>query len=311
MRQHHRTPRRAIATLVSGAAVASLLLATPALGASGGSSPAVAHAGSDISAASWAETDWCSSRASLDDLRATYEPGTLRQTLIAIAKRRYPPAVAVFTDSSQSSQALYLSSFPDELRGDFDIVLQLFPVLAHELGHQWDLGHRTNGYTYRVDDSRVYRTADVRTFPRSEILTRHPNPRGDMYSHTYLKGLSGTGGINSTLEEFVQYVHALAASYCTVDHPELEGSTSDRDGVLTFMWYMETYLAIARDKHPADYRKIMRARGLRPAILDTWRRAEYWLAVTKGVLPGIHDVELEQRVREPKNLQEIQRLADR
>ena len=91
-------PTRAVATLVIGAvAVSLLLLATPARGVSGGSTPAVARAGADISASAWSETEWCESRTPLDDLRATYEPSTLRQTLIAIAKRRYPPAVAVFS----------------------------------------------------------------------------------------------------------------------------------------------------------------------------------------------------------------------
>jgi len=62
MKRHHRTPRRVVATLVSGAVVASLLLATPALGVSGDASPDFARAGSDISAASWAETALCARR---------------------------------------------------------------------------------------------------------------------------------------------------------------------------------------------------------------------------------------------------------
>jgi hypothetical protein len=274
----------------------------------------VARSGSDISAAAWSETDWCASRSPFDDLRAAYEPGTLRQTLIAIAQRRYPPAVAVFTDSSQSSQAMYLVGLPKDMAGDFDVVLQLFPGLAHELGHQWDLSHRSNGYTYRVDDGRVYRTADVRTFPRSEILTRHPDPGGDPYAPLYLKGSSGKQGINMLLEEFVQYTHQLAAAHCTIDVDPTMGEDTyipDRDGVLTFMWYLETYLAIARDKHPADYRKMMKARGLRVALLDTWRRAEYWLAHTTSAPPGTKSALLEQRMREPSSIREIELVAAR
>lgn len=42
----------------------------------------------------WSEPDWCASRQSLADLRAGYDPGNPRPTLLEVARRRYPPAIS-------------------------------------------------------------------------------------------------------------------------------------------------------------------------------------------------------------------------
>ena len=76
------------------------------------------------------------------------------------------------------------------------------------------------------------------------------------------------------------------------------------------MWYVQTYLAIAREKHPADYRALTRNRGLRQALTQVWRRADYWLTRTNAAPPGSCSAELEQRIRDPQNRREIQ-LVDR
>lgn len=313
---------RATILTMSVGLVGAVLAGSPSAAAAPVAASLQIQAGTDISATSWSEPDWCAARAPLDDLRATYRPETLKATLIEIAQRRYPPGVAVFADAPQKAIAKYLETGVDEEQYDSGIFGWLFGGLVHEMGHEWDSSHRSTFTTdtYRFFDDRIYRTAAVRTFPRSEILTRHPNPANDLYKR-YLRGTGGGGGINSLLEEFVQYVHQLAASHCVADFPpeliaaeEVPGEYTyleDRDAVLTFMWYLETYLAIARDEHPRDYRKIVKARGLRTAILDTWRRAEYWLAKTTPAPPGTISAELEQRIRQPQNIREIQLLADR
>ena len=324
MRHRSRGVSRAVpvaTVIVAAMSMAGTLVATgPSHAAEAAGVRTTMPADVDISAASWSEPDWCADRKSLEDLQASYRPATLKATLIEIAKRRYPPGVAVFADAPQKAIAKYLETDLDAEDYSTRSLGWLFSGLVHEMGHEWDGTHRSNGYTYRFFDDRVYRTAAIRTFPRSEILARYPNQSGNVYKR-YLGNTGGRDGINGLLEEFVQYVHQLAASQCVTDFPpelvaaeEVPGEYTylqDRDAVLTFMWYVQTYLAIAREEHPKDYRKIIKARGLRTAILDTWRRAEYWLARTQTAPPGTISAELEQRIREPQNIREIQLLADR
>ena len=110
------------------------------------------------------------------------------------------------------------------------------------------------------------------------------------------------------MDEYNAYTHSLASRYCTRD--TLGGaSTSARDGILTFMWYVETYLKIAREEHPGDYQAILDDPGHIELILTVWDRAEYWLAVTANEPSlGIDDAALEARVYEAANLEEIERL---
>lgn len=77
------------------------------------------------------------------------------------------------------------------------------------------------------------------------------------------------------------------------------------------MFYVEVYLRLAREKHPADYAAIMKDAGHRRLIVTVWNRAEYWL---RRSLPfpnlGIHDAQFESWAYDPERLRAIARVRE-
>ncbi len=254
---------------------------------------------------SWSEADWCGDMADLSAIEAAHSSGTLRQTLVDLSDARYPPAVG-FIDAQDDSQ---LQRWFFSGTATLDDVLDGYEVAVHEGSHIWGFEYfGFDTYSYRiVDDSHIIDTKRLDNFDRSEILDRHPYPSTDFYADTYLTGASGAQGFNTVLDEFNAYAHSLVSRYCTRD--SIQGSTSARDGLLTFMLYTELYLKIAREDHPADYAAILADADQVQVVLDVWDRAEYWLEITKNESSlGIDDAMIEGHVYDPANLEEITRL---
>ena len=298
---------------VSVALVGTVLAGSPTAGAHPNAAPARSPAGTDISGAAWSEPDWCAQQRPVDDLSVGYDPAKVKATMLEIARRRYPPGMEALAAMPNSALTSFFSSLPDELQGDFGTMLSQFPLIVHEGGHLLTGGGLGGTWRYRLGDGIVYRARTTVTFPVVEIRRRHPDLSRDDYAHLYLMGRKRSAVLNGLVEELTQYTHQLAAKGCPMpldsENPEYSYEP-DRDGVLTMMWYVQTYLAIAREKHPADYRALLRNRGLRQALIQVWRRADYWLARTNAAPPGSRSAQLEQRIREPHNMQEIQLLAN-
>lgn len=253
----------------------------------------------------WAEDGWCEDMADLSDLAASHGPARLRETVLELSRLRYPPAVG-FVEAQTDAE---LERWFFAGTGTLDDVLQGYEVAVHEGCHIWGFDSFSfHSYAYRVvDDSLVVETAFLQNFDRSEILSRHPYPNDDFYADTYLTGQSGAQGFNTLLDEFNAYTHSLASRYCTRD--SIQGATSARDGILTFMMYVELYLQIAREEHPGDYDAIVADAPTVEVILSVWDRAEHWLAKSEGSAElGIDDERIETHVREPARLDEIERL---
>jgi hypothetical protein len=285
----------------------SVLLCT--LAACGGSSGDGDAGGTDAAgqtpAGGWQETDWCADLADLSAVEASYDPGDVRGALVAVSELRYPPAVA-FIDAQSDAE---LAGWFFQGTATFDDVLAGYEVAVHEGCHIWGFDHFSfDSYAYRVvDDDHVIETDFLENFPRSEILDRHPYPTEDFYADTYLTGASGDQGFNTVLDEYNAYAHSLVSRYCTRD--SVVGATSARDGILTFKLYVELYLQIAREDHPADYDAIVGDAGQVAAILDIWDRSEHWLEVTADHPElGIDDDFIAGFVYDPANEGEIDRL---
>ncbi|MCU0657291.1 MAG: hypothetical protein MUF64_19135 [Polyangiaceae bacterium] len=141
----------------------------------------------------------------------------------------------------------------------------------------------------------------------------------DTYADIYLDGdpedakfEGGDQGFNMLFEEQVQYVNSLATKYAFADQIKSNSSTSARDGILTFLWYVERYLRMARLGYPDAYARIADDACWRDAILTNWGRAWLYLEVTKDdPRLGINDAEIEALVLDPELLGEIQRLRDK
>lgn len=276
--------------------------------ASGGDTSASDTAGGP-GGGSWSETDWCGDMADLSAVEAAYRPDDVRAAFLEVSRLRYPPGVG-FVEAQTDAQ---LEQWLSRGKATFAAAMEAYETVVHEGSHIWGFaGFGGSGYRYRVvDDDLVVRTAFLDNFDRSEILDRHPDAQGDFYASTYLTGRSGAQGFNTLLDEYNAYTHSLASRYCTRDLIGRGASTSAKDGILTFMWYVETYLRIAREDHPGDYAAILADAGHVEVILAVWDRAESWLDKAADVPGlGIDHVALAKRVYEADNLAEITRVRD-
>lgn len=213
-----------------------------------------------------------------------------------------------------------------------DVFRQL-DTIVHECGHLYDGtlgGFSDDGYAIRtgLTLSCMRGDADDRggdTFARSrirgdEFQAMRPPCRGgsgcDFYADVYLDGdpddasfQGGDQGFNMVLEETVQYVNSLATAYAFQDQLGGGSATSARDGILTFLWYVERYLHMARLMYPDAYARLSADACWRDAILTVWGRAWLYLELTRGMGSlGIDDDALETLVSDPILLDEIDRL---
>src|SRR5262249_13037648 len=138
----------------------------------------------------------------------------------------------------------------------------------------------------------------------------------DMYADIYLNGSptdgtfdSGDQGFNMLLEEAVQYVNSLASAWAFADQYPPGQRTSDRDGILTFLWYLERYLHMARLSYPAAYAHISGDSCWQQAILTEWGRAWLYMNATKTISSlSIDGSLIEPLVTKPELLDEIDRI---
>ena len=87
-------------------------------------------------------------------------------------------------------------------------------------------------------------------------------------------------------------------------------SVSERDGILTFLWYVTRYLKMARESYPDAYAAIIEDDCWRELTLTLWGRAWLYLELTEGIPQlGINDVAIQARLT-PELVAEIDRLRD-
>jgi hypothetical protein len=203
-------------------------------------------------------------------------------------------------------------------------VIDSMGTLVHECGHFFNIG--LSGFS----GSKYVITKDLmisctggnkfeyggKTFPRDELMNDDyadvypacaPGEFGgdcDFYAQTYLTGQSGDQGFNMLFEEFVQYVNSLATGYAFNDFHKWGSST--RDGALTFMWYIQRYLYLARTQYPETYTFLANDTCWRDAILTVWGRSALYLEVTKDYTAlGLADDKIQALVEDPALLKEI------
>lgn len=243
---------------------------------------------------------------SLAMAEAAYQdtPAGMRAASLAIAAARYPIA----TEFINVQTDMHLMTWYRQHR-TFGDILSGFEVAVHEGQHIWDITMAQGMWPYRLRDDLVIRTQRLTNFNRSEIMTVHAFAATDNYAMVYLQGGSGMQGFNTLLDEYCAYVHSLAAKYCTRDSLPQGQRTSARDGILTMMYYVETYLKLARTNHPADYAAITGDPQHIRLILTNWARAEFYLNLTGPIASlGLRDDMIRPFTYDPANLEEINRL---
>jgi 1,4-dihydroxy-6-naphthoate synthase len=232
--------------------------------------------------------------------------------ILSALQARYPLGKAIVEGGVNSkltqSQGNCIDRFlPPQQRTSAGNVLRNLPTVVHECGHFYDLGEGTGGtsaYVVRDDLKFSCKQGDTtsrggKTFARSLLKTdtyyaarqacagSQPQAGCDFYANIYLDGSpsntsfeGGDQGYNSVLEEATQYVNSLATALAFQEQYTGTAS-SQRDGILTFLWYIERYLALAKEKYPAAYQAITGDACWRQATLSVWDRGRFYLKATK------------------------------
>jgi len=264
---------------------------------------------------------------SIDDLVSSYTEADYLAFADAVLARRYPTGAWLVSEGVREGSARFgncVSRFTSN-RGQAQSLLRQLSTVVHECGHVLDLS--LSGFSDTVlviDESLRFEcqrgdttTRGGDTFARSLINT---DPYAellpdDFYKDVYLDGDpsdqsfdSGDQGFNSVLEEAVQYVNSLATDYHLRDR--LGGfSITAKDGILTFLWYIQRYLRMARLEYPAAYSRLTGDTCWREAILTTWGRAWLYLELSRDNRNlGIDAEVIEDLVRDPALLDEVARL---
>jgi hypothetical protein len=286
-----------------------------------------------------AYTETLPTTASLSGL--TFSQANANDYLVQALGLRYPLGKAIVEGGLSSSMAASQGNCIDRFLQDKSsamVVLNQASTIVHECGHFYDLGEasgKESAFVIRPGDlTFTCKNGDTtsrggKTFARSLIkkdghyakrkaCTSSSAQLGcDNYAPIYLDGdptdttfEGGDQGYNTVLEETTQYVNALATalafqeSYSGFD-------ASERDGILTFFWYLERYLAMARTDYADAYALISQDTCWRQATLTVWDRGWFYLNATKDMSDlGIEDTEIEALVKDPDLLAEIDALRE-
>lgn len=283
-------------------------------------------------------TETLPTKASLADL--SFSSAAAEAYLVSALDRRYPVGKFVMQGGESSPLSAQQGSCVDRFlaaqdRGSAESVLRRAETVVHECGHFFDLGQSSGGNsTFVITPKAKFTCASGdttsrggKTFARSRLqkdayASKRPACGGsvragcDFYADTYLDGNpddtkfdSGDQGFDSVLEEATQYVNSLATSLA---FQEAFASTksSERDGILTFLWYIERYLKMAREEYPAAYTVLSGQECWRQAILTVWDRGWFYLDATKGLADtlGMDDAAIVPLVKDPTLTAEIDAL---
>lgn len=279
--------------------------------------------------------------ADIGGLISGYSSNNYMAFIDAVLAKRYAVGqYLVNTAITTSNQGNCIDYFLGQKNTGKAIIDQM-STFVHECGHFADIaaGGFTGGFGGGMEAAYLFRP-DLTlkctdgggtvnggpTFARSllmndEYATLWPPCAGfggsgcDFYASTYLDGDPNNGnfeggdqGFGSVLEEATQYVNSLATGYAFQDF--VGWNVSERDGILTFLMYIQRYLRMARLQHPQVY-SIITNECWREVILTIWGRGWLYLEATKDIQKlGIADAKIKELVLRPDLMDEIQRVRD-
>ena len=195
----------------------------------------------------------------------------------------------------------------ESLTGTDDVATELknLYVVVHECGHGLDgwlsveKGPYYNGHFIHPD---------VTLYTKGGYIEGDPNPsfpnyllQGDEYGtgdwqacpndvydgcDTFAdvdmkNDFMGNQGFETITEELTQFINSLALSYAF--HEFYNGKTSNRNGLLNFMMYLERYLLMARTEHADFYNYISQDEDWKKLIGTLWDRSWYYYELTRNI----------------------------
>lgn len=276
--------------------------------------------------------------ANIGDLTSSYSSAGAEDFITDVLARRFPDGTVLVENGRMSTTIGDCVDYFVSDRSSANAIISQMSTITHECGHFYDLEEstgRNNFYFIAGDITFTCSNGDTtdrfgNTFARSLIrddeysALRRPcvgdETNGcDYYAKIYLDGDptdsnfdSGDQGFNFLMEEAVQYVNSIATGYAFEEELTSGGRRiSERDGILTFLWYIERYLKLARTEHADAYAFILGDECWRELILTVWGRAWLYLGLTEDSSGlGINDDLLEGFVSDPDLLAEIERVRE-
>lgn len=263
----------------------------------------------------------------ITDLTASYSEASYLAFVNEVLERRYPLGAHLVREG----QRVGASSFGDcvalftSRRSQAQTLMRELSTVVHECGHILDIRSGSfSGSAYVITEDLTFTCSRGDTTSRGGDTFARSLLNGDDYSallpddfyrDVYLDGDptdgrfdGGDQGFNSVLEEAVQYVNSLATDYYFRDQLGAFSITA-KDGILTFLWYMQRYLRMARLEYPGAYNRLTTDACWRNAILTTWGRAWLYLEAARATRQlGINADRIEQLVMDPNLLDEIERV---
>lgn len=227
-------------------------------------------------------TDFINPNTNIDDIVSRFGSVGWFNSAMAALDRRYPSGAWVVRSASNPEETLgrYLFS-----KDTFDRVTGSMGFGIHEVAHTFTQDHGWSKFKYMISvhggTEHIVVIDTVETMPRSEVFEHLPQEVADLsYSSQYLTGSFGRMDIESTLDEFNAYTHHLYGGYAFVDRRSSGSRSSDRDGMVCFMLYLEIYLHLTRTNYPDQWALMRNDATLRQLILHLWDRAMCLLEAT-------------------------------
>ncbi|MBM64792.1 MAG: hypothetical protein CMH55_00995 [Myxococcales bacterium] len=271
--------------------------------------------------------------AEIADLVGNFSSPDFMIYIEEVLNRRYPLGWHIIDRGLREGAAIgHCIDFFMRDRSSAERVNSQLSTAVHECGHFLNMSLNDDAFVIRRDLQITCQDGDStdrfgRTFARSRIndddysRLRPPcqgnrSPDCDSYADIYLDGdpdnddfEGGDQGFNMLAEEVVQYINSLATSYAIYDQSRY--STSARDGILTHLWWIQRYLAHARDRYPAAHQFILGNDCYRRLILTIWGRAWLYLEATEEISQlTINGGEIETLVLDPNLLAEIEAVRE-
>lgn len=166
-----------------------------------------------------------------------------------------------------------------------------------------------SGRAYNAADFPVNKINQDQFAAKRPICKNNERKGCDWYASTYLKADMGQQGLDFVLEELTQYLHSLETAIALKQYLDPEDRLSAQDGLLTFMWYLQRYLAVARQQNPLWYAVFMKDDCWSKLTVSLWHRAQQQLAtIANDKRLGIDAEALAALIANPVLSREIQIL---
>jgi len=265
---------------------------------------------------------WPPVDTSVADAVAGYSAADAAGFITEVLEARYPTGAFLVAKGVEEYRFQNcVTAFSQGATGSASALIRRLSTVVHECGHLLDGARgslRGNTYVIRPDLILTCQGGDARdrfgnTFARSEITDDAYDALlpDDFYKDTYLVGSGSEQGFNMLAEEAVQYINSLVTDWAFRDFISPGYSITARDGILTFLWYVERYLHRARTVDPEVHTFLLGDACWRELILTIWGRAWQYLNETEKISSlGISDDALLALVLDPDLLGELQRVRE-